>query len=94
MRHTLHPTSHDTNLCMEMVYLLYCILECKPIDVGRLVCASVKASIDRANGRLPYPSFIHKLMEQAKVPTLDIYTFSRERTSHRQANLVEVDETQ
>lgn len=33
LRHTLHPTMHDTDLCMERVFMLFCILESKPFNV-------------------------------------------------------------
>ena len=80
LRHTLFPTSHDTNLCMERVYYLYCIVECLPFNVGRLICRAMKSSVDRANSRLPYPSIIHKLMERAQVPALESDDISREKT--------------
>ena len=46
LRHTLHPTSHDTNLCIERVFVVYCIIERKPFDVGRLICSNIHVCID------------------------------------------------
>lgn len=88
MRHTLHPTSHDTNLCLEKVFILYCILECKHFDVGRLICGNIRTCVDRSNGRLLYPSIIHKLLEQAHVRVLPTDTFIMEKTVMDKKNLV------
>ncbi|XP_024995361.1 formin-like protein 3 [Cynara cardunculus var. scolymus] len=87
MRHTIHPMSHDTNLCLERVLILYCILEARPFDVGRMICSNIKACVERTNGKLLYPSLIHRLMQKAQVLALPKDVMSMEKTSIDKKNL-------
>ncbi|KAJ9539099.1 hypothetical protein OSB04_031832 [Centaurea solstitialis] len=79
MRHTLFPTSHDTDLDMDRVYYLYCIVEGHQFDVGALISKAMRYSIEKGNKQLPYPSIIQKLLEKAKVPSLSTDKFNRDK---------------
>ncbi|KAJ9542427.1 hypothetical protein OSB04_028933 [Centaurea solstitialis] len=70
VRRTLLPTSHDMKLSMNRVLVVYCILKGYPFDVGRLISSHIKPSCDRLNGRLSYPTIIHKLLAARHVLVL------------------------
>ncbi|KAJ9535075.1 hypothetical protein OSB04_un001850 [Centaurea solstitialis] len=79
MRHTLFPTSHDTDLDIDRVYYLYCIVEGHQFDVGALISKAMRYSIEKGNKQLPYPTIIQKLLEKAKVPSLSTDKFNRDK---------------
>ncbi|KAJ9543623.1 hypothetical protein OSB04_023330 [Centaurea solstitialis] len=79
MRHTLFPTSHDTDLDMDRVYYLYCIVEGHQFDVGALISKAMRYNIEKGNKQLPYPTIIQKLLEKAKVPSLSTDKFNRDK---------------
>ncbi|KAJ9536374.1 hypothetical protein OSB04_un000434 [Centaurea solstitialis] len=79
MRHTLFPTSHDTDLDMDRVYYLYCIVEGHQFDVGALISKAMRYCIEKGNKQLPYPSIIQKMLEKAKVPVLSTDKINRDK---------------
>ncbi|KAJ9564411.1 hypothetical protein OSB04_000377 [Centaurea solstitialis] len=79
MRHTLFPTSHDTDLDMDRVYYLYCIVEGHRFDVGALISKAMRYCIEKGNKQLPYPSIIQKMLEKAKVPVLSTDKINRDK---------------
>ncbi|KAI3667506.1 hypothetical protein L6452_42570 [Arctium lappa] len=79
IRHSLHPSTHDSNLCMERVFLLYCVLVGAQIDVGRVISMIIRRGCERSNARLIFPSIIHGLLTQAGVPKLPTDRLSLEK---------------
>ncbi|KAJ9566409.1 hypothetical protein OSB04_002375 [Centaurea solstitialis] len=79
LKYTLFPTSHNSKLSIDRILILFCILKGYQFDVGTLISTNIKTSCTRINGRLFYPTVIHKLMEAANVLVFPADIFSNEK---------------
>ncbi|KAI3714738.1 hypothetical protein L6452_21697 [Arctium lappa] len=88
IRHSLHPSTHDSNLCMERVFLLYCVVAGKHFDVGRVISTLIRRGVERSKARLIFPSVIDSLLKQAGVPSIPTDRLSLENVVLDNANVV------
>ncbi|XP_061371435.1 uncharacterized protein LOC133314024 [Gastrolobium bilobum] len=71
LKSRLKPTSHTETVNKERAILLSCILDGRPIDVGRIIQAEIVACSKTDTGYLFFPGLITQLCQEANVPIAD-----------------------
>ena len=65
------PCSHVTNLTLDQVCLIYCLVEGKRVYLPRLIWRQMgRVHHDKACNGLPYPSLVTRMAVSAATPTL------------------------
>ena len=65
---TLCPTSHDSTISKARAFLLFCIKQQLPVDVGDILAQEIGECAQRGKGKLFLPATITALCREAGVP--------------------------
>uniref|UniRef100_A0A803Q715 Putative plant transposon protein domain-containing protein n=1 Tax=Cannabis sativa TaxID=3483 RepID=A0A803Q715_CANSA len=71
MQSTLLPTSHDSTVSRERMWMLYCIVKGKKINVGKVIAKEIFECAHRVKGKLFFSCLITEKCRCANVPMLN-----------------------